>query len=315
MKAVTVNDSSVTLAEVEGPQLAAGDAVIEVRAAGLNAADLLQARGFYPAPAGWPADILGLECAGLVAEVAPDVDSAIVGRRVACIVGGGGQAQFVRVPASHLLYLPDNVDWETAGGLAETFTTAYDALFRQAELCAGDHVVISGAAGGVGTAAIQLARRAGAVVTAVTRDDRHHDELIALGAHHVTTTAAYGLVAPADVVLELVGAAHLELAIPRLAPRARVVVIGVGGGGAQLPLNLLTLMSTRATLTGSTLRARAVAEKADIAAEMQRDVMSGFAAGELRVPRAGQFALSDAPAAYEFFATAGKFGKIVLTLS
>ena len=142
MKAVTVNDSSVTLAEVDGPQLSAGDAVIEVRAAGLNAADLLQARGFYPAPAGWPADILGLECAGVVAEVAPDVDSAIVGRRVACIVGGGGQAQFVRVPASHLLFLPDNVDWETAGGLAETFTTAYDALFRQAELSAGDEVTI-----------------------------------------------------------------------------------------------------------------------------------------------------------------------------
>lgn len=315
MKAVSYHDSTISLREVDAPSLGSGDALIDVRAAGLNAADLLQARGFYPAPAGWPADILGLECAGVVTHVAPDVDPSLIGTRVACIVGGGGQAQLVRVPARHLLTLPDNVDWISAGGLAETFTTAYDALFLQAQLRAGEHVVISGSAGGVGTAAIQLARRAGATVTAVTRDDRSHVELLALGASHVTTTTNYELHAPADVVLELVGAAHLELATTRLAPRARVVVIGVGGGGSQMSLNLLSLMSTRASITGSTLRARAVDEKAEIAAAMQRDVVVGFATGELRVIVAGQFDVDDAPLAYDTFATAGKLGKIVLTLN
>ncbi len=314
MKAVGATESKIVVADVDRPLLQPGDALIEVRAAGLNAADLLQARGWYPAPDGWPADILGLECAGVVSAVADDVDSSLIGRRVACIVGGGGQAQFARVPASHLLVLPDDVDWVTAGGLAETFTTAYDALFLQAQLRTGDHVVVSGAAGGVGTAAIQLARRAGAVVTAVTRDARHHEELRDLGASYLTTTANYCVHAPADVVLELVGAAHLELVVNHLAPRARVVVIGVGGGGAQLSLNLLSLMSTRATITGSTLRARSIDEKAELARALQRDVIDGVGTGAFRVPLAAEFDLADASSAYEAFAHSGKFGKIVLTL-
>ena len=310
-RAVTITNGDLVLATRDTISPSAGQAVVAVSAAGLNAADLLQRRGFYPAPAGWPSDIPGLECAGTVVRVGEGVDTSLVGQRVAAIVGGGGQASECVVPAAHLLRLPDSVEWVSAGGFAEAFTTAYDALVRQANLRAGERVAISGAAGGVGVAAVQLASALGAHVVAVTRDDTHHDALRELGANECVTIDTVSQCAPVNVILELVGAAHLSLAQRILAPHARVVVIGVGGGG-RVEIDLLAIMATRATLTGSTLRARASEEKADIAAAMQREVVPLLANGTLRIPIAGTFALEDAEAAYESFAQPGKFGKIVL---
>ena len=311
-RAVTIADGELVLANKSCVEPSPDEAVIAVAAAGLNAADLLQRRGFYPAPPGWPADVPGLECAGTVVRIGANVDPALLGRRVAAIVGGGGQASECVVPASHLLQLPDSVDWATAGGFAEAFTTAYDALVRQAHLRAGERVAISGAAGGVGVAAVQLAAAFGARVVAVTRDDTHHEALRRFGASECVTIDAVTQCAPVDVILELVGAAHLNLAQQILAPRARVVVIGVGGGG-RIDLDLLGIMARRATITGSTLRARDNDEKAEIAAAMQRDVVPLLAAGSVRVPLAATFALEDAEMAYATFAQPGKLGKIVLT--
>lgn len=310
-RAVTITDGELVLSDAKCVTPAEGEAVVAVAAAGLNAADLLQRRGFYPAPPGWPADVPGLECAGTVVRIGNGVDPGLLGQRVAAIVGGGGQASECVVPAAHLLRLPDHVDWTTAGGFAEACTTAYDALVLQAGLRAGERVAISGAAGGVGVAAVQLAAALGATVVAVTRDETHHAALRELGASECATIETVTQCAPVNVILELVGAAHLGVAQRILAPRARVVVIGVGGGG-RVEIDLLGVMATRASITGSTLRARASEEKADIAAAMQRDVIPLLASGALRVPIAATFDLEDAADAYETFAQPGKFGKIVL---
>ncbi|MUH58094.1 MAG: zinc-binding dehydrogenase, partial [Actinobacteria bacterium] len=261
MRAVKINNNELEIVSQETPQPGPDDVVIEVRAAGLNAADLLQRRGFYPAPPGWPSDIPGLECAGVVHAVGLNVTSVSLGDRVAAIVGGGGQATHCVVPAEHLIAVPSSITDTEAGGFAEAFTTAFDALVLNAHIAPNERVLISGAAGGVGLAAIQIARAFGAIAVAVTRDDRHHDALRDLGASECVTIDQVGTIADVDVILELVGAAHLAVAQTKLRPFGRVVVIGVGSGG-RVEVDLLGLMSRRASLTGSTLRARSREEKA-----------------------------------------------------
>jgi NADPH:quinone reductase-like Zn-dependent oxidoreductase len=311
MRAVVIKQGKLHIAERDAPAPGPNDVVIAVRAAGINAADLLQLQGFYPAPPGWPVDIPGLEMAGIVSAVGRDVHEALLGRRVCAVVGGGAQATHCLVPAEHLTFVPEQVAWNEAGGFAEAFTTAHDALVTQGSLRAGQRVLISGASGGVGTAAVQIAHRLGAHVTAVTRSAEHHESLRALGADETVTLNEVASIARVDVVLELVGAAHLALAQKVLAPFARVVVIGVGGG-SQMDLDLLSVMSTRATLTGSTLRSRSRQEKAEVIARVNEEVVPLWASDQLRVPLAKSFELTDAAAAYEEFARPGKFGKIML---
>ncbi len=312
MLAVIASEGDLEVTERPTPEPGPFDVVVAVRAAGLNAADLLQRQGFYPAPPGWPADIPGLEMAGVVSAVGDEVDAPLLGRRVCAIVGGGAQATHCLVPAEHLVFVPDGATWDEAGGFCEAFTTAHDALAGQAHLAPGERVLISGASGGVGVAAVQIAHAFGAHVTAVTRTSEHHHDLRALGADETITIDEVGDVEPVDVVLELVGAAHLGLAQRVLAPFARVVVIGVGGGGSRVELDLLNLMGRRATLTGSTLRSRSRAEKAEVIDRVNESLVPLWTSGELRMPIARAFALDDAAQAYEYFAQPGKFGKVVL---
>jgi NADPH:quinone reductase-like Zn-dependent oxidoreductase len=314
MRVVQIANQELSVVERDTPTPFGNDVVIDVRAAGLNAADLLQRRGFYPAPAGWPVDVPGLECAGVISAVGPDVTSVAVGDRVAAIVGGGGQATHCVVPAEHLIHVPDHVSDVEAGGFAEAFTTAFDALVRTAKVQRGERVVVSGAAGGVGMAAIQIARAVGAHPIAVTRDRRRHDQLRDLGAEECLTMEELGSLHDVNVVIELIGAAHLATAQQSLAPFARVVVIGVGGGG-RVEVDLLGLMSRRATLTGSTLRARTREEKADVARDVNEQLVPLWASGQLRVVINETFALDQVNDAYEQFAQPGKFGKIILVNS
>ncbi len=311
MRAVKISNNELEIVSQEIPQPGPDDVVIEVRAAGLNAADLLQRRGFYPAPPGWPSDIPGLECAGVVHAVGINVTSVSVGDRVAAIVGGGGQATHCVVPAEHLIAVPSSITDTEAGGFAEAFTTAFDALVLNAQIASNERVLISGAAGGVGIAAIQIVRAFGAIAVAVTRDDRHHDALRDLGASECLTVDQVGTIDDVDVILELVGAAHLAVAQTKLRPFGRVVVIGVGSGG-RVEVDLLGLMSRRASLTGSTLRARSREEKASIAREVNEQLVPLWASGALRVVVSEALPLEQASAAYDLFAQPGKLGKIVL---
>ena len=307
MRAVKIGNNELEIVLQEIPLPGADDVVIEVRAAGLNAADLLQRRGFYPAPPGWPSDVPGLECAGVVHAIGLNVTSVSVGDRVAAIVGGGGQATHCVVPAEHLIAVPSSITDTEAGGFAEAFTTAFDALILNAHIAPNERVLISGAAGGVGLAAIQIARVFGATAVAVTRDDRHHAALRDLGASECVNIDQVETIA--DV--ELVGAAHLAVAQTKLRPFGRVVVIGVGSGG-RVEVDLLGLMSRRASLTGSTLRARSREEKAIIAREVNEQLVPLWASGALRVVVSEALPLEQASEAYDLFAQPGKLGKIVL---
>ncbi len=313
MRAATIRDGEVLVAEHPDPQPGAGEVLVRVGAAGLNGADLLQRRGAYPAPPGSPADIPGLELAGEVVALGPGAARFAVGDRVMAIVGGGGQGELCVVHERQAMPVPAAVAAVAAGGLPEVFTTAHDALFTQAGLRMGERVLISGAAGGVGTAAIQLAAAAGAHVTASVRNPELRAGVTALGAHAVLEPAATPDGGPYDVLLELVGAPNLDANLGALATGGRVVVIGVGGG-FKSELNLLALMGRRARISGSTLRARPLEEKSATARAMEREVLPLFERGTLSVPVAETFALDDVAAAYDRFAAGGKLGKIVLTL-
>jgi NADPH:quinone reductase-like Zn-dependent oxidoreductase len=313
MQAVVITKGNLELQERPNPAPGPHDVIVSVRAAGINAADTMQRLGLYPAPAGWPEDIPGMEMAGVVSELGSEVAEPLLGRRVCAIVGGGAQATLCRVPAEHLIFLPDLVSWDEAGGFAETFTTAHDALVTQGQLEAGQRVLISGANGGVGTAAVQIAHALGAHVISVTRTNELHEQLRSLGADETITTDEVASIDRVHLILELVGAANLTEAQRKLAPRGRIVVIGVGGG-ARVEIDLLAIMTQRSTLTGSTLRSRSREEKALVAARVNESLVPWWTDGALRVPLARSFALHDATNAYEFFGHSGKFGKVVLSV-
>jgi putative PIG3 family NAD(P)H quinone oxidoreductase len=313
MRAATIRDGEVLVAEHPDPEPGPGEVLVRVHAAGLNGADMLQRRGAYPAPPGSPADIPGLELAGEVAALGPDAARFEVGERVMGITGGGGQAELCVVHERQLMPTPPSLGRVEAGGVPEVFTTAHDALFANAGLRMGEHVLISGAAGGVGTAAVQLARAAGARVTASVRDPGLRDAVRELGADVVLDPQDSAEGGPYDVLLELVGAPDLEANLRALDRLGRAVVIGVGAG-FKAEVNLLAVMGQRLTLSGSTLRARPLEEKAQTARAMEREVLPGFARGALRVPVAATYPLADVADAYERFAAGGKLGKIVLEL-
>ena len=207
--------------------------------------------------------------------------------------------------------MPATVDWPEAGGFPEVFLTAHDALFEQAALEIGEHVLVHGAAGGVGTAAVQLAAAAGARVTASVRNRDLWHAVRELGADDVVPHDDFVAAGPYDVIIELVGAVNLAANLEALATGGGIVVIGVGAG-ASAEIDLLTLMHKRALITGSTLRARPLEEKAMVTRRAEAHVIPLLEAGLVRVPVAETFPLDQAPAAYERFAAGAKLGKIVL---
>jgi NADPH2:quinone reductase len=311
MRAVTIVDKRLTVAEHPDPRPGTGEALVAVRAAGINSADLMQLKGYYPAPPGSPQDIPGLEFAGEVVELGPGAARFAVGDRVMAVVGGGAQAELIAVHERLLMPVPDEVSWVEAGGFPEVFTTAHDALFSQAELHAGESVLIHGAAGGVGVAAVQLAHVAGARVCATVRSERRHDEVRGLGADVVTTPDGFAEHGPFDVVLELVGAPNLVANLQALAVRGRVVVIGMGAG-SRAEIDLLVLMLKRGRVMSSTLRARPLEEKAICARRVEAEVLPALAGGRVRVPVAATFSLEEAQEAYDRFAAGDKLGKVML---
>lgn len=321
MRAVTIRETQILIEEHPDPVPGAGEVLVRVRASGLNGADMMQRRGLYPAPPGSPQDIPGLELAGEVAALGPGATRFALGDRVMAIVGGGGQAELAVVHERQLMPAPKALDWPAAGGLPEVFTTAHDAIFTQAGLRPGERLLVHGGAGGVGTAAIQLGRAAGARVTATVRREELREQVAALGAE-VIAPEGFAEHGPFDVILELVGAPNLSENLNALATGGRICVIGVSAG-AKSEINLLALMGKRARVHGSTLRARPLEEKALAARALEREVLplfevrAGAWSGEaaLTVPIAEAFSLDDAAAAYDRFAEGGKLGKIVLTVN
>jgi putative PIG3 family NAD(P)H quinone oxidoreductase len=312
MRAATITDGTIAVQEHPDPTPGHGEVLVRVHAAGLNGADMMQLRGRYPAPPGAPQDIPGLELAGEVSELGPGAMRFSVGDRVMAIVGGGGQAELAIVHERQLMPVPDALDWPAAGGVPEVFTTAHDALFTQASLKLGERVLIHGAAGGVGTAAIGLAAAAGARVTATVRNEAMRDQVAALGAD-VIAPEGFEEHGPFDVILELVGAPNLAPNLKALAVGGRICVIGISAG-AKAELNLAALMSKRATIHSSTLRSRPLEEKAATARLLERQVLPQLESGRLRVLVAGTYPLERVADAYDHFATGGKLGKLILAI-
>ena len=312
MRAVTIRDQQLVIEEHPDPAPGAGEVLVRVRGAGVNGADMHQRRGLYPAPPGSPQDIPGLELAGEVAARGPGAMRFEEGDRVMGIVGGGGQAELAVVHERQLMPVPERLDWPKAGGTPEVFTTAHDAVFTQANLKLGERLLVHGGAGGVGTAAIQLGRAAGARVMATVRNPDLREQVAALGAE-VIAQEEFGEHGPFDVILELVGAPNLQPDVNALCTLGRIVVIGIGAG-AKGEVHLGALMAKRGRIQASTLRPRPLEEKALTARAMERSVLPLLASGVLDVPVAATYAMGQAQEAYERFEAGGKLGKIVLTM-
>jgi len=304
----------VRLEERPDPVPAGDDVLLEVRYAALNGADLAQRAGRYPAPPGSPPDVPGIETAGTVIACGPTVRQFEVGDRVFGIVGGGGLADRVLVHERHVVSVPANLDELAAAAVPEVFVTAHDAIVSLAGLRMGELLVVSGANGGVGTAAVQIGVAAGARVLATVRSAEVRTRVADLGAE---TIAPEQLVARArelggaDVILELVGSPNLERDFQALATKGRIVIVGTGAGD-EAPLSLGTLMAKRARLIGTVLRARPLEEKAAAVQAFAREVVPHLASGRI-VPLVDRvFPAADAARAFDRMQQPGKLGKVLL---
>jgi NADPH2:quinone reductase len=312
VRAATIHDGEISVREHPDPEPQAGELLVRVHAAGLNGADMMQLRGLYPAPPGSPPDIPGLELAGEVVATGDGVQRFEVGDRVMAIVGGGGQAELAVVHERVAMPIPEELDWTAAGGVPEVFCTAHDALFTQAGLVVGERLLVHGAAGGVGMAAVQLGTMAGARVTATVRNEHCREQIQALGVNAIAPDE-FAEAGPFDVILELVGAPNFPANLDALAPLGRIGVVGIGAG-AQTELDLRALMYKRVRMFGTVMRARALEEKALMTRAVEKAVLPGFVSGDLSVFVASTYPLDDVAAAYERFRAGGKLGKIVLEM-
>ena len=256
--------------EVPTPEPRGEQVRVRVRACGLNRADLMQARGMYPAPPGAPADIPGLEYAGEVDALGPDVTGPLkVGDRVFGIVGGGGQAEYVLTHERMAVPIPANLDFVEAAAVPEAFITAHDALLTQGRLEPGGRVLIHAVGSGVGTAAVQVAHAMGCTVFGTSRTAAKLERARGLGLDHAIDTSAEDFAevvrsrtdgAGVDVVIDFLGGPALAGNLAALATRGRLVLVGLlGGSGAPFDLNLM--LRKRLTIVGTTLRARPLEEK------------------------------------------------------
>ncbi len=326
MKAVLVDESgderSLRLGEAPDPKLAPGELRIQVAATALNRADVLQRRGLYPPPPG-ASPILGLECAGTVSEVAPDVEGWRVGERAMALLAGGGYAEQVAVSAGSAMRVPERLSLEEAAAVPEVFLTAFLNLFQLGGLPEGGSALVHGGGSGVGTAAIQLVKEAGAriLVTAGSRDKcercralgadvavdyREEDFLEAVRA----ATDARGV----DVVLDSIGAPYLERNLKSLAVGGRLVLIGLMGG-AKAELALGILLARRLQILGSTLRSRPPRDKAEIVAAFEARFGPALREGRIRPVVDRVLPLAQASEAHRLMEASEHFGKIVLRVA
>ena len=315
---------SLALRELPDPVPGPGELLVRVRATAVNRADLLQRRGLYPAPPGSPAEIPGLEFAGEVLGGDPAETGLAPGDRVMGILGGGGYAERVAVPAGQCLPVPPALSFADAAAIPEAFLTAFDALVLQAGLAPGEVVLVSAAASGVGTAAAQVAREVGAVAigTLRTASKRSRVEQLDLGFRALLDAGAPDLAAQVaaaaggrgvDVVLDLVGAASWPLALDALAPRGRIVAVGTMSG-TRVELDLGALMRRRATLIGTVLRSRPAAEKEALTRAFAERMLPALAAGRLRPVVDRVLPLAEAAAAHALLERNDTLGKVVLSV-
>lgn len=325
MRALVIQEGGrLVVEERPVPEPGPGQVLVRVSGAGINRADLLQRAGRYPAPPGAPADIPGLEFAGVIEAVGPGVASPCAGDRVMGIVAGGGQAEYLVTEAAHCARVPEELDPVEAGGIPEAFVTAHDAMVVQGGLMTGQRVLVHAVASGVGTAALQLARCLGATVVGTSRSKDKLERAAELGLDHPVLapsgfqpaaladeiTAAGG---PIDVTVDLLGGPYLGVDVAAARPKGRIVVVGlIAGRSAELDMGVL--LAKRLMIKGTVLRSRPSAEKADATHLFEGQVVPLIARGTIRPVIDDVVPLAEADRAYELVAGDRTFGKVVLDL-
>jgi putative PIG3 family NAD(P)H quinone oxidoreductase len=294
------------------------DVVIRIAAAGVNNADLMQRRGHYPVPA-WAPRPLGLECAGVITAVGAEVAGWAPGDEVCALLDGGGYADEVAVPATQVMPVPEGLSLIEAAAVPEVAATVYSNLAMVAGLTAGHTVLIHGAGGGIGTFAIQWAAAIGATVITTAGSDAKVQAGLRLGADTAINYRTHDFVGETlaatggrgvDAILDVVGADYLERNVACLAPDGHLVVIG--GSTTPAPLDLGMLMSKRASVSATMLRARPVDQKASIIAGVTRDVLPLFSSGAIHVVVDTVIPMSEAARAHELLESKGTVGKVIL---
>ncbi|WP_341395437.1 NAD(P)H-quinone oxidoreductase [Arthrobacter sp. G119Y2] len=324
MRAVVITTpggpDALQVQDVPAPVPGPGEVLIDVAAAGLNRADVLQRQGHYPVPAG-ASEYPGLEVSGRIAAVGDGVEGLSVGADVVALLTGGGYAEQVNVPAGQVLPVPAGLDLISAASLPETAATVFSNLFMAAGVTEGDHVLIHGGAGGIGTMAIQMVAAFGAVPMVTAGSDEKLELARSLGAQVLINYKDEDFVERvreatggrgADVILDVMGAKYLQRNLEALAVSGRLVIIGLQGGTkAEIDLNLV--MRKRLAVIGTTLRSRPAEEKAAIMQAVRKYVWPLVEAGKIRPLVDKTFPLADAGAAHEYFDSGRHTGKILLT--
>ncbi len=306
--------------DVETPEPIGDQVRVRVRAAGLNRADLSQRMGAYPAPAGAPADIPGLEFAGEIDAVGPLVRMYQKGQRVMGILGGGGQAEYILVHEGLLVAIPGNLDFVQAAAIPEVFMTAHDGLFMQAGLQMGERVLIHAAGSGVGTAAIQLAHAVGATTFGTSRTPDKLERAKPLGldvglsdknfaSEIKQRTNGEGV----HVVLDFIGAAYMEQNLDALTTWGRIVFLATLGG-TQANVNLSLLMGKRIQMRGCTMRTRTLEEKLAVTRRFSTQVLPLLARGTVKPIVEQVYPMQEIGEAHKAMASNTNFGKLIVTL-
>ena len=315
-------DGKPDLVDLPVPQLAAGEVLIQVRATALNRADLIQVQGGYPPPPGAP-DILGLECAGIVAALGAGVSKWAVGDEVCALVAGGGYAEYCAAPEGSCLRKPASLSWEEAGATAEAFFTVWTNVSDRCRLAPGETLLVHGGASGIGTTAIQLYAARGHEVFATAGGADKVALCEKLGAKRgidyksedfVEVVKAETGGRGVDVILDMVGGDYIQRNIQALAFEGRMVNIAYQKG-AKAEINFGAVMMKRLTITASTLRARTAAQKAEVAAGVARDAWPLLESGRIKPVIDSVFPLDKAAEAHARMATGAHAGKIVLRVS
>jgi NADPH:quinone reductase len=309
---MVIRGTAMSLEHREIRRPGAGEILVAVTACGVNNADIAQVAGRYPAPSDAPSDVPGLELSGIVSEVGHGVTRFHVGNRVMALVGGGGYADTAVFNERLAMPVPDNVSDASAAGFPEAFVTAHDALLTQCRLSLGERALIHGAAGGVGSAAVQLAVACGAEVVATVRSVDRWDDVASLGATviDVADIHDYG---PFDVIVELTSGANVPRNLAVLNDDGRLSIIGTGDHKTA-EVNFGDLARRRGRIYASTLRARSLERRAEAVRAVERHVLPLLASERVRVPVFCRFPLEAAPDAHQRFREPGKFGKIILEI-
>ncbi len=323
MRAVVVTEpggvDALEIVERPVPEPAPGEVLIRVTAAGVNRADLLQRQGFYPPPEGIT-DVLGLECSGDVAALGEGVTDFSVGEHVVALLAGGGYAEYVAVPAGQVAIAPGEIDLVDAGGLVEAPATVWSNVFMMGKLRHGETLLVHGGGSGIGTMAIQVAKAFGATVAVTVGSPEKAQACRELGADLTIDYREQDFVAeleqagtPADVILDIIGAKYLDRNIEALNTAGRLVIIGLQGG-VKGELHLNRLLTKRAAIMATSLRARPTAEKAAIVSAMAAQVWPLIQDGSVRPVVHERLPLEEVRSAHQLLEDSSHIGKVVLTL-